>query len=139
MFYTDGCSYMKSVQFCQLCHVIMRCDRLNYHPLPCDRLNWNMLLNQWEDRKFTWNIIKTIILIIVIRAIRGSDDVIVWITSAYVSGLYHLYYWWSRILSFRIGVVYSIQNVVKFVNCEWLVVFPWYSRPFRHKNGDRKL
>jgi hypothetical protein len=130
---------MKSEQFCQLCHVIMPCDRLNYHPLPCDRLNWNMLLNQWEDRKFTWNIIKTIILIIVIRAIRGSDDVIVWITSAYVSGLYHLYYWWSRILSFRIGVVYSIQNVVKFVNCEWLVVFPWYSRPFRHKNGDRKL
>jgi hypothetical protein len=32
-------------------------DRLNYHPLPCDRLNWHMFLNQWEDRKFTWNII----------------------------------------------------------------------------------
>jgi hypothetical protein len=32
-------------------------DRLNYHPLPCDRLNWHMLLNQWEDMKFTWNII----------------------------------------------------------------------------------
>ena len=33
------------------------CDRLNYHPLPCDRLNWHTLLNQWEDMKFTWNII----------------------------------------------------------------------------------
>ena len=33
------------------------CDRLNYHPLRCDRLNWHTLLNQWEDRKFTWNII----------------------------------------------------------------------------------
>ena len=32
-------------------------DGLNEHPLPCDRLNWHMLLNQWEDRKFTWNII----------------------------------------------------------------------------------
>jgi hypothetical protein len=32
-------------------------DRLNYHPLPCDRLNWHTLLNQWDDRKFTWNII----------------------------------------------------------------------------------
>ena len=58
---------MKSEQFCQLCHVIMPCDRvnyhplpcdrLNYHPLPCDRLNWHTLLNQWEDRKCTWNII----------------------------------------------------------------------------------
>jgi hypothetical protein len=35
----------------------MPCDRLHYHPLPCDRLNWHTLLNQWEDRKFTWNII----------------------------------------------------------------------------------
>ena len=35
----------------------MPCDRLNYHPLPCDRLNWHTLLNQWEDRKFTWNIL----------------------------------------------------------------------------------
>jgi hypothetical protein len=40
------------------------CDRLNHHPLPCDRLNWHMLLNQWEDRKFTWNIIIFIINII---------------------------------------------------------------------------
>jgi hypothetical protein len=32
-------------------------DRLNYHTLPCDRLSWHMLLNQWEDRKFTWSII----------------------------------------------------------------------------------
>jgi hypothetical protein len=32
-------------------------DRLNYHPLPCDRLNWYTPLNQWEDRKFTWSII----------------------------------------------------------------------------------
>ena len=39
----------------------MPCDRLNYHPLPCDRLNWHMLLNQWEDMKFTWNIIIFII------------------------------------------------------------------------------
>ena len=38
-------------------------DRLNYHPLPCDRLNWHTLLNQWEDRKFTWNIIKYIIYV----------------------------------------------------------------------------
>jgi hypothetical protein len=30
---------------------------LNYHTLPCDRLNWHTLLNQWEDRKFTWSII----------------------------------------------------------------------------------
>ena len=35
----------------------MPCDRLNYHPLPYDRLNWHTRLNQWEDRKFTWNII----------------------------------------------------------------------------------
>ena len=33
-------------------------DWLNYHTLPCDRLNWHTLLNQWEDRKFTWSIIK---------------------------------------------------------------------------------
>ena len=33
-------------------------DRLNYHTLPCDRLKWHTLLNQWEDRKFTWSIIK---------------------------------------------------------------------------------
>jgi hypothetical protein len=38
-------------------------DRLNYHPLPCGRLNWHTLLNQWEDRKFTWNIIIIMILI----------------------------------------------------------------------------
>ena len=36
-------------------------DRLNYHTLPCDRLNWHTLLNQWEDRKFTWSIIKKIV------------------------------------------------------------------------------
>ena len=36
-------------------------DRLNYHTLPCDRLNWDTLLNQWEDRKFTWSIIIDII------------------------------------------------------------------------------
>ena len=34
---------------------------LNYHTLPCDRLNWHTLLNQWEDRKFTWSIIKKIV------------------------------------------------------------------------------
>ena len=39
---------------------LLPCDRLNYHPLPCDRLNWHTLLNQSEDRKFTWNIIKSI-------------------------------------------------------------------------------
>ena len=38
-------------------------DRLNYHTLPCDRLNWHTLLNQWEDRKFTWSIIKSIVLL----------------------------------------------------------------------------
>jgi hypothetical protein len=38
-------------------------DRLNYHSLPCDRLNWHTLLNQWEDRKFKWNIIKYIIYV----------------------------------------------------------------------------
>ena len=32
-------------------------DRLNYHHLPCYRLNWHTLLNQWDDRKFTRNII----------------------------------------------------------------------------------
>jgi hypothetical protein len=32
-------------------------DRLNYHPLPCDRLNWHTVINQWEDRKFTWSIV----------------------------------------------------------------------------------
>ena len=38
-------------------------DRLNYHPLPCSRLNWHTLHNQWEDRKCTWNIIKHFIYI----------------------------------------------------------------------------
>jgi hypothetical protein len=37
------------------------CDRLNYHPLPYGRLNWHTLLNQWEDRKFTWNIINNVV------------------------------------------------------------------------------
>ena len=42
----------------KLSYYPLPCDRLNYHPLPCDRLSWHTLLNQWEDRKFTWSIIK---------------------------------------------------------------------------------
>ena len=43
-------------------YIFLPCDRLNYHPLSCDRLNWHTLLIQWEDRKFTWNILIRIVM-----------------------------------------------------------------------------
>ena len=48
----------------------MPCDRLNYYPQPCDRLNLRTLLNQWEDRKFTWNIINT--------SIKWKRNICIW-------------------------------------------------------------
>ena len=48
-------------------------DRLNYHPLPYDRLNWHTLLNQWEDRKFTWSIIDIVIVFALCKMLRSAS------------------------------------------------------------------
>ena len=48
-------------------------DRLNNHPLSCDRLNWHTLLIQWEDRKFTWSIINIVIVFALCKMLRSAS------------------------------------------------------------------
>ena len=79
-------------------------DRLNYHPLPCDRLNWHTLLNQWEDRKFTWNIILKNITLFLIRSSLCAWYMYIHFCITMISSLF--------VRNFGIFIFISISDIV---------------------------